>query len=267
MCTIGIVYRKSTMIIFEQCDLDKETLFYEPKIKNNKDIKYMSFEREGIQGSWCGVNNYGVSFVAADSFVKGEDNYLHNSASKVEDSSIFKAYESIISNFKSAKEAVEFMKNFYATFYNPDILIISDRKESYYIESYHGEVVEALLAPEFHPQYFVSTNHFRFIHGGVSFEENHSTYLRLKRAEEMLLEDCSINGVKKLLKNQYYGKSVMSICRSSNICPKGEAAYNTQAAVMFVVNNNCNDISTYYEINGNPKDNKLIFKDRVFCNI
>ena len=33
---------------------------------------------------------------------------------------------------------------------------------------------------------------------------------------------------------------------------------------VFLVNNNCSDISTYYQINGNPKDNKMTFKDRIF---
>lgn len=264
MCTIGTVYRKSTMVIFKQCDLDKKTLFYEPKIKCNKDIRYLSFEREGIEGPWCGINNYGVGFAAADSYVKDTKKYLHNSISEVKDDTIFKAYENIISRFKTAKEAVKFMKDFYSRFLSADILIISDKKESYYIESYNGEVIAVKFIPEFHPKYFIASNHFRFIHGAVNFEENHSTYLRLNRAEEMLLADCSVNGVKELLKDEYYGKSVLSICRSSEICPRGEDLYNTQAAAILVVNNNCNDISTYYEINGKPKDNSFVFKDRIF---
>lgn len=257
MSTIGIVYRKSAMIIFEQCDLNKRTVFYEPKVKSNKDIRYMSFEREDINGIWCGINNYGVGFVSADSYVKDEENNILNNA-------VFKAYENIVSDYKTAREAVEFMKKFYLTSLNKDILIISDKKESYYIESYKGEVIVVLLTPQFHPRYFTSTNHFRFIHEEVPFSENHSTYLRLTRAEEMLLKDCSINGVKNLLKDQYYGKSVMSICRESDICPIGEKAYTTQATAIFLVNNNCSDISTYYQINGNPKDNKMTFKDRIF---
>ena len=56
----------------------------------------------------------------------------------------------------------------------------------------------------------------------------------------------------------------MSICRESDICPIGEKAYTTQATAIFLVNNNCSDISTYYQINGNPKDNKMTFKDRIF---
>lgn len=259
MCTIGIVYRKSAMIIFEQCDLNKRTLFYKPKIKSNKDISYMSFERQDIEGTWCGINNYGVGFVSADCYVKdNESSSLSNNGKE------FKAYENIISNYKTAREAVEFIKGFYSTSLNKGILIISDKKESYYIEGYNGEVIVVLLTPEFHPKHLVSTNHFRFIHEEVSFKENHSTYLRLTRAEEMLLKDCSLNGVKNLLKDQYYGKSVMSICRESDICPSGEKVYTTQATAIFLVNNNCNDISTYYQINGNPKENKMIFKDRIF---
>ncbi len=247
------------MIIFEQCDLNERRLFHEPKIKNKKDISYMSFEREDIEGTWCGINNYGVGFVSADCYVKdSKGTFLIN------DDNVYKAYENIISNYKTAGEAVEFIKKFYSASLSKGILIVSDKKESYYIESYNGEVIIVLLTPEFNPRYLVSTNHFRFIHEEVPFKENHSTYLRLTRAEDMLLKDCSLNGVKNLLKDQYYGRSVMSICRESDICPVGEEMYTTQATVIFLVNNNCNDIGVSYQINGNPEKNKMIFKDRIF---
>lgn len=264
MCTIGLVYRKSTMIIFKQCDLDKRTLFYEPKIKKLNDIKYMSFEREGIDGPWCGINNYGVGFVVSHSYVKDENNYFHNSVSEAKDSSVFKAYEDIISKYKTAGDALKYMKDFYFHSLSSEILIISDKKESYYVETYMGEVISVKFTPEFDPKYFIATNHFRFLHEGVDFNENRSTYLRLKRGEEMLLKDCSISGVKKLLEDEYYGKTPLSICRSSDICIKGEDLCNTQASAIFIVNNNCSDISTYYKINGNPKNNKFTFKNRIF---
>lgn len=257
MCTIGVVYRKSNMTIFKQCDLNEKAIFYEPKICTNKDIKYLSFERSGTLGPWCGINDYGVCFVAADAYLKQGDNRIHNGAAKVKDESIFTAYEHIITKCKTANEAVEFMKSFYEDFIDPDILIISDKRESYYMEAYNKEIVVVKLISEFNRKYFLATNHFRYIHGGVTFNEDHSSYLRLHRADEILLTDCSEEGIKRLLKDKYYGESVLSICRSSNICPKGEKKYDTQATAIFTINNNFNKISCNYQINGNPIDNEF----------
>lgn len=261
MCTIGVVYRKSTLIIFKQYDSNEEILFNEPLIKEKNDIRYMSFEKQGVKGSWCGINNYGVGFTSSTPYISKSKNTM---SGKFSNNNLFEAYENIISSYKTAKEAVEYIKGFFKSFLEPNILIVSDKDESYYIEGYNGEIIAVRYTPEFHSRYFVASNLFRFIKNAVSFEENHSTYLRLNRAEDMLLRDCSINGVIELLKDQYYGNSVMSICRSNEVCLEKEEKSYTQASVIFIVNNNSKDISTYYNINGNPRDKGYIFKNYIF---
>jgi len=265
MCTIGTLFNGDTMIMFKQCDLDEETLFDMPKLNQQDNIKYITFERSDISGTWCGVNNYGVSFVSADSYLNNDNNInYHNSKKSIKDSSIFEAYKNIISNFKTAKAAVEYMKNFYKKFLSPDILIIGDKIERYYIEAYDSEVIAVKLDSSGISNYFVATNHFRYIHGGVDYSKNHSTYLRLNRAQEILSRQCNLRGVIKLLKDQYYGKSVLSICRSTDIVPQNEDAYRTFATSIFVLDNDSHKIGCYYQINGNPRKNKLIYIPDLF---
>lgn len=265
MCTIGTLFNGDTMIMFKQCDLDKETLFKKPVLNINDYIKYIAFERSDNNGIWCGVNNFGVSFVAADSYVQsGNDEMYHNSRKEVNDSSIFDAYKNIISNFKNAKSAVAYMKEFYCKYKNPDILIIGDKIERYYIEAYNSQVIVIKLDSSGISNFFTATNHFRYIHGSVNYCDNHSTYLRLERSQAILNKECNLRGVIKLLKDQYYGKSVLSICRSDEIVPKFEDSYRTFATSIFVIDNDSGRISCYYQINGNPRKNKLIFIPDVF---
>ena len=271
MCTIGTLFNGDTMIMFKQCDLDKETLFNKPKLNQKDDIKYITFERADNTGTWCGVNNYGVSFVASDPYLDNDHNILHhNSKKEIKDYSIFEAYKNIISDFKTAKSAVEYMKEFYSKFLSPDILIIGDKIERYYIESYNSEVIAVKLDSSGISNFFVATNHFRYIHGAVHYSQNHSTYLRLNRAEDILNKECNLRGVIKLLKDQYYGKSVLSICRSTDIVPQNEELYKTMATSVFVLDNDSRKISCYYQVNGNPRKNKLLcipdlFGDNHFC--
>ncbi|MDO5516444.1 MAG: hypothetical protein Q4F66_02745 [Clostridium sp.] len=265
MCTIGTLFNGDTMIMFKQCDLDKEALFEHPRLNINDDIKYVTFERSGNTGTWCGVNNYGVSFVAADSYLDNDDNGIyHNSKKEISDNSIFEAYKDIISKFKNAKSAVSYMRGFYSKFKDPDILIIGDKIERYYIEAYNSQVIVVKLDSSGIANFFTATNHFRYIHGGVDYSKNHSTYLRLQRSQEILNKECNLRGVIKLLKDQYYGKSVLSICRSDDIVPEFEDSYKTMATSIFIIDNDCGRIGCYYQINGNPRKNKLSFIPDVF---
>lgn len=265
MCTIGTLFNGDTMIMFKQCDLDKETFFDVPKLKQKDNIKYLAFKRADNTGTWCGVNNYGVSFVATDSYMENDINIkYHNSKKDLKDYSVFEAYEKIISDFKTAKAAVEYMKEFYNKFLSPDILIIGDKLERYYIEAYNSEVIVVKLDSSGICNFFAATNHFRYIHGAVHYAKNHSTYLRLERAQELLNRECNLRGVIKLLKDQYYGKSVLSICRSTDISPKDEDLYSTMATSIFIIDNECHKIGCYYQINGNPRKNKLIYVSDVF---
>ena len=71
MCTIGAFFNNEHTISFKQCDLIKPTLFYAPEILDGiNGIRYTKFGREGNTRSWCGINNFGVSFSAADSYLK-----------------------------------------------------------------------------------------------------------------------------------------------------------------------------------------------------
>lgn len=265
MCTIGTLFNGDTMIMFKQCDLDKETLFKNPILNINDDIKYITFERADNNGIWCGVNNYGVSFVAADSYIQnGDNNFYHNSKKDIKDYSIFEAYKNIISNFKNAKSAVGYMKEFYYKYKNPDILIIGDKIERYYIEAYNSQVIVIKLDSSGISNFFTATNHFRYIHGGINYSDNHSSFLRLQRSQEILNKECNLRGVIKLLKDQYYGKSVLSICRSDEIVPDFEDSYKTFATSIFVIDNDCDRISCYYQINGNPRKNKLTYISNLF---
>lgn len=266
MCTIGTLFNGDTMIMFKQCDLDKEASFDEPKLNQKGNIKYITFELSDNNGIWCGVNNYGVSFVSADSYLANDNNKKwHNNKRKKEDNSIFEAYKNIISDYKTAKAAVEYMEKFYKKFPGPNILIIGDKIERYYIEAYNSEVIVVKLDSSGICNYFAATNHFRYIHGAVHYSENHSTYLRLNRAQEILNRECNLRGVIKMLKDQYYGKSVLSICRSTEIAPQNEDLYKTMATSIFVLDNECHKIGCYYQINGNPRKNKLIYKSDIFC--
>ncbi|WP_143063159.1 carcinine hydrolase/isopenicillin-N N-acyltransferase family protein [Propionispira arboris] len=267
MCTIGAVYDGNSMISFKQCDLTDTTNFLKPEIlQGEDDIQYVKFGRENTNGLWAGLNNYGVSFVAADSYLTGMDNHRgHHTNPKSASEDIFTKYREIVSNYKTAKEAADAMVDFYTNeFKDPDILLISDASERYFIEAYNGEVINVKLADTDTANYFASTNHFRYIHGGTTFPENHSTYLRLQRAESILQQNPSQAGVENVLQDQYYGSSVLSICRESTICPRGEAAFNTMASVIMVVHNA--EIKFGYQINGNPRNNAYTWVTCPFNN-
>jgi len=213
----------------------------------------MKFGRDGNSGSWCGINNYGVSLVAADAYIMPEmDKLIDNTQ---DTSKIFDAYIEAISMHKSAKTAIAYMQKFYCDFPYPDIVIIADSNESFYLETFNGETICVNRA--FYPygidNHFSSTNHFRFIHGAIDYYTNHSTYLRLERVEKLLSDP--VSNIFKILSDQYYGKSVLSICREKTIIPKGEDAYFTQASAVFSSNGNA--VNCAYIINGNPIEHQF----------
>jgi len=261
MCTIGTIFKGNYTLTYKQCDLINPTKFYEPLIMNgDSDIRYMKFGRDGNSGSWCGINNYGVSLVAADAYITSEmDSLIDNMQ---DTSKIFDAYIKAISMHKSAKSAIAYMQKFYMKFPHPDIVVISDSNESFYIETFNGETIciNRAFCPNGIDNHFSCTNHFRFIHGAVDYCENHSTYLRLERTE-MLLSNPATN-IFKILSDQYYGKSVLSICRDKAIIPKGEDAYFTQASVVFSSNGNA--VNCAYIINGNPIEHQFTLVANVF---
>lgn len=81
----------------------------------------------------------------------------------------------------------------------------------------------------------------------VDYPKNHSTYLRLARAEALLNLDPTSNGIKRVLSDQYYGQTELSICRVANA--PGE--YYTQATV--ILGTMPGSAWAEYLINGNPR--------------
>ncbi|SFC07502.1 carcinine hydrolase/isopenicillin-N N-acyltransferase family protein [Pseudoalteromonas denitrificans] len=253
MCTIGTIINNHTNISFKQCDLEVLTDFIQPEICNGSgDILYLPFTRTGSKGAWAGVNNFGVSFVAADSYLA--KNGLLTSV----DQDIFAAYTKIISQYKTAKDAAEYMVSFYKTFMQPDILLISDAQSSYFIEANQGSV-ECIERKQGH---FASTNHFRILPDAVDYQQNHSTYLRLQRAESILEHTPTNSGVFNVLSDQYFGKTVLSVCRVNEQTPVQEAPYFTQATAIFYADGKT--VSCAYQLNGNPNTNFYTVINDVF---
>jgi len=250
MCTIGTTLRKSydCAVTFKQCDLKVATTFLDPKIEQGTDdIRYLPFKREGSKGCWAGINNYGVSFVAADAYMEptNANGTLKMTATSQD---IFSAYTKILSDYKTAKDAAAYMSDFYKTFGEPDILLITDASSAYFIETKQG----AVQCIERKEGFFASTNHFRMLYDGVLYPHNHSSYLRLARAEAILGKFTSpIQDVKDVLSDQYFGETVFSVCRVNKNTPPQEDPYYTQATAFFVTDGK--RVDCFYQINGNPR--------------
>ncbi len=249
MCTIGnLKAADACRVTFKQCDLSNKVTFYCPEVKTDATtgIRYVAFMREGSSGAWCGVNEWGVAFVAADSYVDQDGNLQSVAAD------IFTKYLSIITDFRSAREAADMMADFYyKEFTSPDILMITDATEAFFIEAADGQVVMTQRCDGF----FASTNHFRMVYGAAPYRQNHSTYLRLQRAESILQANPTAEGVKAVLSDRYYGDSVWSVCRSNTLTAPQEEPYFTQASAIFhvtVVESGKVQVDCDYVINGNP---------------
>lgn len=281
MCTIGSAFFESNGIdvqsVFKQCDLTAPTSFISPNVitDNSTGIRYVPFTRNrGTEiPAWAGVNEYGVSFVAADSYIDSRKMDRCKNPEK-KNASVFDMYLNIITSYKTAEEAVIMAKEFYenkiyAAHSDPltDILLISDAENMYFIETVN-KVVRIVHRTNGH---FVSTNHCRMFFEVVPYEQNHSTYLRLDRAEKILQSKPDIDGIGDLLRDSYYGKTVWSVCRYANMTKAENAAvsdpsssieedlYYTQAAVIFsVVKSAANAdkprVICEYVLNGNPSE-------------
>lgn len=287
MCTIGSafynIHNNNVQSIFKQCDIvSLETEFLSPEVKTDDEtgIRYLPFTR--INGderpAWAGINEYGVGYVAADSYIDENKADAFKYSGTV-DSSVFDMYQKIIAKYKTAKEAVEMAKEFYQTAkyadLPTDILLISDAKNMYFIET----LAERVRIIHRESNHFVSTNHCRTFVEAVPYEQNHSTYLRLDRAEKILQCKPDINGIGDLLRDSYYGKTIWSVCRYKYISDFDEASktedddtikegrYFTRAAVIFTINpdkteNGKPEIICEYVINNNAsvKDAGYVWK-------
>lgn len=280
MCTIGNAFYEMNGIgvqsVFKQCDLIKKTSFIDPSVltDNVTGIRYVPFTRHKCNDTpaWAGINEYGVSFVAADSYIDSRKADRCKSTEK-KNASVFEMYLEIIKSFKTAEEAVKMAKEFYenkiyADCTDPltDILLISDADNMYFIETVN-KIVRIIHRTSGH---FASTNHCRMFFEAAPYEENHSTYLRLDRAEKILQSNPNIDGIGDLLRDSYYGKTVWSVCRYAN---QGESEnvsgsdtssgeikedmFYTQAAVIFTVEKTAADkprVICEYVLNGNASE-------------
>lgn len=271
MCTIGVVFDGGNIYTFKQCDLIPVTTFNPPKKcpGSNGVGTLVAMTRQGSDGIWAGVNDAGVGFVAADSYTTTAANY-YATGDQLE--ALFAAYEASISSYTTATEAAEHLTGFYqdtgngVPFPAPDIAMITgwqDAKKKqpiaifieYMPNPYNKDSVRVIERSSGH---FVSTNNFRLQPDSVNYPANHSTYLRLDRAELILQGDPSVNGIKTLLMDQYYGKTELSICRETAYIGR---EFHTQATALFTVSAGAAPVCEY-QINGNPKNNPLeIFKE------
>lgn len=245
MCTIGNLFSESAPArynsVFKQCDLQDKTQFILPELANTHGIDYVALTREkpdGTTPAWSGINEYGIAFVAADSYLKnnGESGISHaRYLDPPKSQSVFDMYLSLISKCKTLEEATSIAVDYYerqmtgAT--DTDILLIADAAGSCFIEAYAGTVICSVRREKF----FASTNHMRMIYGAVDYADNHSTYLRLQRAEAILERTPAYNGIGDLLRDKYYGESVWSICRSRETTVAEESPFYTQASVIFSI--------------------------------
>lgn len=266
MCTIGAVFDGGNILTFKQCDLIPVTTFKEPQVRagTNGVGCYLAMTREGSDGIWAGVNDAGVAFVAADSYTTTAANY-YTAGSQVE--ALFAAYEASISKYTTATEAANSLIRFYQSmggsgipFPAPDISLISGWADAertqpiaifieYMPNPYNQASVRTIQRRD---GFFVSTNNFRLQPDSVNYPANHSTYLRLNRAESILQNAPSKSGIKSLLSDQYYGQTELSICRETAYIG---TEFHTQATALFSVGNS--EQSCEYQINGNPRTKPL----------
>lgn len=266
MCTIGVVFENGVIHTFKQCDLIPVTNFNEPeKRKGNGSVEYYIALTRGPDGGgvWAGANSEGVSFVAADAYTVSSNYYV----TADQTSALFHAYEESIRSYATASEAADYLCSFYQdmgdgiAFPAPDISLITGWEDaaktkpiSIFIEYMPGPNQHAPIRTVVRNSgHFCSTNHFRIQPEAISYPANHSTYLRLARAETILQASPSRNGIVNVLTDQYYGKMELSICRET---PYIGQEFHTQATALFSVTGDgapeCD-----YQINGNPISNPL----------
>ncbi|MDB2579098.1 C45 family peptidase [Tateyamaria sp.] len=267
MCTIGTVFDGKNIHTFKQCDLIPVTSFNDPETCAGKNgvASYVALTRGtgDDRRIWAGTNSNGVSFVAADAYTTSA-NYYSTSAQV---SALFEAYEASISSYTTATEAANALAAFYqnmgdgTAFPAPDISLITgwaDAAQTQPISIF----LEYMPRPYLHASvrqivrtggHFASTNHFRIQPEAISYPANHSTYLRLNRAETILQQDPSHDGILSVLTDQYYGQCELSICRETAY-PNEE--FQTQATALFTATPGAVP-TTEYQINNNPMANPL----------
>ena len=248
MCTIGNSFFFGGNASFKQCDLKEKANFLEPQImKGDNDIWYLPFRREKATSNskpcWAGINNFGVSFVAADAYTNTNYPISEDDVKK-----LFDQYEMIISKSHGAIEGANSIEQFYMSgFPAPDIVHIADANRAIFME--YSPINHGLVGRvERTEGFFASANHFRMLPDAIEYTKDHSTYLRLNRAEAILQSCPNVRWIFRVLSDQYFGDTNLSICRVS----QDKNQFSTQASVIFTTNNESIDCA--YVLNGNPKN-------------
>jgi hypothetical protein len=270
MCTIGVVFDGERVCTFKQCDLIPATTFNEPVVRKGEGGvgTYVAMTRQGSDGIWAGANDAGVAFVAADSYTTTAAGYY---ATDAQVKALFAAYEASVKRWTTAPQAATSLCNFYqgkdadgkvvgTPFPAPDISLITGwtdagktRATSIFIEYMPNPFNQSSVRTiERSDGFFASTNNFRLQPDSVDYPANHSTYLRLRRAEAILQGAPNAQGIRTLLCDQYYGKTELSICRETAY-PGQE--FRTQATALITVGKK--EAVCEYQINGNPKAHPL----------
>lgn len=280
MCTIGSIFKGGVTRTFKQCDLTDPTTFYPPQERSGLAGRYLAMTRQGRPGLWAGGNAHGLIFTAADNYTrslpKGGDaapHVLSRTSSHQQENgcvdSLFRAYETVVADFDNAAEAAAFLKDFYlhgddshpGPFESPDIALIADREQSLYLEyspvgdfvfDSLGRILGEQGAPDVRTlsvgaDHFVSTNNCRLFNTAVTYAMNPSTYLRLDRAQALLQQRPSHDGLHQLLHDQYFGRTELSICRVA----QAPGQFYTQASVIFSASPD--GLECEYVINANPR--------------
>lgn len=267
MCTIGAVFDGVQIHTFKQCDLIPVTSFNEPEtcIGSNGVASYVALTRGTGTGRriWSGINSSGVSFVAADAYTTSANYYTTDG----QVSALFAAYEASISSHTTATDAANSLAAFYqdmgdgTAFPAPDISLITGWADAAQTQPL-SIFIEYMPCPYSHASvrqivrtvgHFASTNHFRIQPEAISYPANHSTYLRLSRAEMILQQDPSHAGIVSVLSDQYYGACELSICRETAYIGQ---EFHTQATALFTATPGDAPV-TQYQVNGNPLTNPL----------
>lgn len=265
MCTIGAVFAGGKISTFKQCDLIPVTTFNPPQARAGRNgvNSYLAMTRQGTAGIWAGQNDQGVAFVAADAYTTTAANYA---ASSEQVAALFAAYEASISHYTNATDAANSLVAFYqgagggTPFPAPDIALITGWRDQnrtqpvaifieYMPNPFNQNSVRKVIRTD---GFFVSTNNFRLQPESVNYPANHSTYLRLDRAEKILQADPSEQGIRTLLSDQYFGQTELSICRETEYVG---IEFHTQATALF--STSPYEQTCAYQINGNPRTNPL----------
>ncbi|MFH1838616.1 MAG: carcinine hydrolase/isopenicillin-N N-acyltransferase family protein [Candidatus Kuenenbacteria bacterium] len=232
MCTIGGKINKK-LTLFKNCDLVKNIEFYKPKIKKGK-YKYIAFTRRGISGLYAGINQFGLSIVAADTYTK-----KRYKAKPYTVYNIFKCYEKIIADYKNVDDALNFLKKYYTSkICVPDLIIIGDKKKIAVFEFIPKKKFGIEIIKKGN---ILRTNQFKILKGGKNKNEDPESYIRYNNAFKIINKNISFT---KLLKDHHDGPSKFSICRHGK-----KSEYKTQASIIMATGKK---IKAYYIINNYP---------------